>query len=67
LILVALAVVFATTGGIVCEHRFGGARQLAALTLRVMLYVLVPFVSYVNIAHLHVTTGARGSGSASPG
>jgi predicted permease len=58
LIYVALAVVTATAIGIVCERRFAGARQAANRTLRVMLYVLVPFVSFVNIAHLRVTVGA---------
>jgi predicted permease len=55
-ILVALAVIGATAVGITSEHRFrSGARVAAQRTLAVMLYVLVPFVSYVNIAHLHVT------------
>jgi predicted permease len=58
LIYVALAVVIATAIGITCEHRFAGARQMANRMLRVMLYVLVPFVSFVNIAHLRVTVGA---------
>jgi predicted permease len=58
LIYVALAVVIATAIGIACERRFAGARQAANRTLWVMLYVLVPFVSFVNIAHLHVTVGA---------
>lgn len=58
MILVALAVVLATTIGIACERRFAGAQRLANQMLRVMLYALVPFVSYVNIAHLHVTVGA---------
>ena len=58
MIYVALAVVAATTIGIVCERRFAGARQAANQTLRIMLYVLVPFVSFVNIAHLRVTVGA---------
>jgi len=57
-ILVALAVIAATTVGVVCERRFAGAPRAAAQTLRLMLYGLVPFVSYVNIAHLNVTVGA---------
>jgi len=57
-ILVALAVIAATTVGVVSERRFAGAPRAAARTLRLMLYALVPFVSYVNIAHLHVTVGA---------
>jgi predicted permease len=65
LILVALAVVFATAFGIVSEHRFAGARTVAQRTLALMLYVLVPFVSFVNIAHLRVTVaGGVGLGFA---
>lgn len=58
MILVALAVILAGGTGLVCERRYEGAPRAAALILRVMLYVLVPFVSYVNIAHLRVTVGA---------
>lgn len=58
MILVALAVIAATAVGVICERRFATAQHAAAQTLRLMLYVLVPFVSYVNIAHLHVTVGA---------
>ncbi len=57
MILVAVAVILAATAGLVCERRFAGAPQAAALILRIMLYVLVPFVAYVNIAHLHMTVG----------
>lgn len=55
MILVVLAVVGATAFGILCEHRLSHARAAAQRTLAVMLYALVPFVSYVNIAHLKVT------------
>jgi hypothetical protein len=57
-ILVAVAVILATGAGITYERRFASAPRTAAQILRLMLYVLVPFVSYVNIAHLHVTVGA---------
>jgi hypothetical protein len=57
LILVAIAVVVATGVGVACEHHYGGAQSLARRTLWLMLYVLVPFVSYVNIAHLRITVG----------
>jgi predicted permease len=57
-ILVAVAVILAAGAGIAYEHRCAGAPRAAAVILRLMLYVLVPFVSYVNIAHLHVTVGA---------
>lgn len=55
MILVAIAVVGATALGLICEHRFAQARQLARRLLALMLYVLLPFVSFVNIAHLRVT------------
>ena len=58
MIYVAIAVLSATAIGVASEHRLTGARQAANRILRLMLYVLVPFVSYVNIAHLHVTVGA---------
>jgi predicted permease len=58
LILVALAVAISTSVGVLCERRSGGAQAAARRTLRLMLYGLVPFVSFVNIAHLHVTLGA---------
>jgi predicted permease len=64
-ILVALAVVLATGSGIVCERRFTSARVAAGRLLSLMLYVLVPFVSFVNIAHLRVTlAGGVGLGFA---
>ncbi len=65
MIVVALAVVAATSIGIISEHRFAGAPTLARRILRLMLYVLVPFVSFVNIAHLRVTVaGGVGLGFA---
>jgi predicted permease len=56
-ILVAAVVILATTVGIGSEHRFPLAPQAARVALAFMLYALVPFVSFVNIAHLHVTAG----------
>jgi predicted permease len=56
--LVAVAVILATAAGIFSERHFAGAPRASTLILQVMLYVLVPFVSYVNIAHLRVTVGA---------
>ena len=58
MILVATAVVLSTAFGIFSDRRLSGARAAAHTMLRLMLYVLVPFVSFVNIAHLHVTVGA---------
>src|SRR5436305_14266858 len=58
MILVALAVLASTAFGVVSEHRFAGAPRAARAALGVMLYVLVPFVSFVNIAHLRLSGGA---------
>jgi malate permease and related proteins len=58
LILVVTAVVLSTGCGIFCDRRLDAARAVAQRMLRLMLYVLVPFVSFVNIAHLHITVGA---------
>lgn len=59
MLLVALTVVVATAIGIVCERRFdAGARSAARWSLALMLYVLVPFVAFVNFAHLHLTVAA---------
>lgn len=56
--LVALVVIVSTAVGLVCERRYRFARPLSRWVLTTMLYALVPFVSFVNIAHLHVTAGA---------
>jgi malate permease and related proteins len=58
MILVTLAVLASTAVGVVCEHRFAAAPRAARAALGVMLYVLVPFVSFVNIAHLRLSGGA---------
>jgi predicted permease len=58
LIFVALVAVVATAFGVTCERRFDGAPRAGRGVLTLMLYVLVPFVSFVNIAHLRLTTGA---------
>jgi predicted permease len=55
LILIALAALVATGVGVALERRRGWAREAARRTLQVMLYGLVPFVSYVNLAHLRIT------------
>jgi predicted permease len=54
-IAIALAALAATTLGVTVEHRWLGARRVARGVLQLMLYVLVPFVSYVSIAHLRLT------------
>lgn len=53
-----MAVILATAAGLAYERRSSSASHAATLILRGMLYALVPFVSYVNIAHLRVTVGA---------
>ena len=55
MILIALAAMAATWAGIALERRRRSARLVAQRMLQVMLYGLVPFVSYVNIAHLRLT------------
>jgi malate permease and related proteins len=57
LIFVAIAAVAATALGAGCEHRFAWATVTGRRVLWAMLYALVPFVSFVNIAHLHLTVG----------
>lgn len=54
--LIALAAAAATLTGVLVDRRSRGARRFARHILKVMLYVLVPFVAYVSTAHLHVTT-----------
>ncbi len=58
MILVAVAVVASTAFGVICERSVDAARAAAGWTLQLMLYALVPFVSFVNIAHLRITVGA---------
>lgn len=58
MIYVVLAVVASVTAGVAAERRSStGAQRLGRRTLDVMLYVLVPFVTFFNIAHLHITRG----------
>ena len=57
MLLVVLVVLVATAVGQVAHAHYRHAQALARATLTLMLYALVPFVAYVNIAHLHVTTG----------
>jgi predicted permease len=57
MVLLACAVIASAAFGVLCERRGRWARPLANRVLLVMLYVLVPFVAYVNIAHLQITAG----------
>jgi predicted permease len=58
LILVALIVIASTGVGVVADHRSAAATRASRLCLTVMLYGLIPFVSFVNFAHLRLTLGA---------
>lgn len=57
MLLVVATVVLAVTAGVLIERRVGGerARVLRHRIVRLMLYVLMPFVSYVSIGRLHLT------------
>jgi predicted permease len=57
MILVALTVVMATAAGVVCDHRATWAPRLARGLLTVMLFALIPFISYVSFAHLRISLG----------
>jgi predicted permease len=57
-VIVALAVLIAVAVGVASERHTSRAPTLARRILQLMLYALVPFVSFVNIAHLHVTVAA---------
>jgi predicted permease len=56
--LVILTVLVAGAVGVGAERRTAVAGRAARGVLALMLYVLVPYVSFVNIAHLHVTVAA---------
>lgn len=58
MLLVAVAVLLATSAGIACERRGADAQRLARLALGAMLYVLVPFIAYVGFAHLSLSLDA---------
>lgn len=56
-LLVVVAVVLAVAAGVAIERRLGGraAHRLRGRIVRLMLFVLMPFVSYVSVARLHLT------------
>lgn len=58
MLLVAVTVLLATAAGVALEHRTTWAVRAAQLSLSGMLYLLVPFVSYANFAHLRLSVGA---------
>jgi predicted permease len=55
---VALAIVFATAAGVAADLRTVHARRVAELSLGVILYGLVPFISYTGFSHLSLSLGA---------
>jgi malate permease and related proteins len=57
-LLVALAVVLSTSIGVAAEHRIQAAGTAARWALGVMLYALLPFISFVNFSHLRLNVGA---------
>lgn len=58
---IALTVIAATAAGVAAEHRStAAASHLRTLMLRTMLWVLGPFVVFVNISRLHVTSSVIG-------
>jgi len=57
MLIVALAAILATAAGVVLEHRVAWAGRLAGGALTVMLYVLLPLISYTGFAHLRLSVG----------
>lgn len=56
---IVLTVVVATAVGVAVERRDNAlAHRLRTVVLQGMLWVLVPFVAYVNLAHVHITVDA---------
>jgi predicted permease len=58
LILIALIVIASTGVGVVSDRNSDRAARISQLCLKAMLYGLIPFVSFVNFAHLKLTVGA---------
>lgn len=57
MLLVALTALLSTAAGVLLDHRTSWAGQLAHRALTFMLYGLIPFISYVSFAHLHLALG----------
>jgi predicted permease len=57
-LLVAVTVALSASAGVLCDRHAGWAGAAARGCLSLMLYVLVPFVSYVSFAHLRLSLGA---------
>lgn len=59
MLLIVLAVLLATAAGVALERRDNAlAHRFRAVVLRAMLWVLVPFVAYVNVARADITVDA---------
>ena len=58
MILIALIVIASTGVGVLADRRTPLATRVSQMTLRVMLYGLLPFVAFVNFAHLRLSLGA---------
>lgn len=57
---IALTVILATAVGVIAERRAGARAGTARLlVMRTMLWVLVPFVAYVNVARAHLSLDAE--------
>jgi predicted permease len=60
-IALAAAIVACTAAGVWAErHRGDGARHVAHRALDAIFYVLLPFVTFVALARLHITAGVGG-------
>ncbi|MEA2390139.1 MAG: malate permease [Solirubrobacteraceae bacterium] len=58
---IAATIAAALSAGAAAERRFGdGARRAARLVLGTMLYALVPFITFFNIARLHIDANVGG-------
>ena len=55
---IALVVALSSALGAAYERRHLHARAVTRVILKLMLYVLVPFVGFVNLAHFHLSVGA---------
>lgn len=56
---IVLTVIVATAVGVLAERRAGAtAHAVRRVAMRLMLWMLVPFVAYVNIARAHLTLDA---------
>ena len=56
---IVLTIIVATAVGVLAERRAGAAaHRLRHVLMRAMLWVLVPFVAYVNIARAHLSLDA---------